>query len=115
MGDVDRMRRVNEVVRREIGDYIEKNLKHEFKCLLTITQVKISPDLHDGQVYVSVYGGTEIDQKRAFTLVKKHRAKIQSTINRNMTMRNTPRLEFRLDDSIAHGDKILRMLGDMGL
>ncbi len=115
MPDKDRMRRINEIIRREITDYIEKNLAMDFGCLVTVNSVRVTPDLNQGVVFYSCYGADDKATKKAGQLLRKHRSKIQANINRNMKIRNTPVLEFRYDDSIAHGDKILRMFDDMGL
>ncbi len=115
MSEVERTRRVNELLRREISEYVEKNIAPELKCLATINRVKVSPDLHQAQVYVSFLGGDENLHKNSMRKIMRHRGKIQAQVNRNMTIRYTPVLDFRMDDSIAKGDNILRILDDLGL
>ena len=115
MSDVDRTRRVNELLRREISEFIERNLAHELKCLATVNTVKVAPDMHDAQVYISFFGGTPNLHKNAMRKVMRNRGKIQAQINKNMKIRNTPKLDFRLDDSIEKGDKIIRLIEELGI
>jgi ribosome-binding factor A len=115
MNDIDRTRRVNELLRREISEFIERNLSFELKCLATVNSVKVSPDLHDAQVYISFYGGNGNLHKNAMRKIVRNRSKIQAQINKNMKIRNTPKLDFRLDDSIAKGDKIIRLIEELGI
>ena len=115
MADFERVRRVNEVLRREISEYLEKYVAAVLKCLATVTRVKVSPDFHDAQVFISFLGGTEGLHKNSLKKILKHRSKIQSQINRNMKIRCTPKLELKIDDSIAKGDEILRKMEELGL
>ncbi len=50
------MRRVNELVRAVVADAVV-GLKDPRLGIVTITDVSVSPDLHDARVFVSVYGG----------------------------------------------------------
>ncbi len=115
MADFERVRRVNEVLRREISGYLEKYVAADLKCLATVTQVKVSPDFRDAKVLISFLGGTEGLHKNSLLKIQKHRNKIQSQINRNMKIRCTPKLEIMIDDSIAKGAEILRKMDELGL
>lgn len=115
MSEVERTRRVNELLRREISEYIERKLATELKCLVTVNRVKVAPDMHNAQVYISFLGGTPNLHKNTMRKILRHRGKIQAQINKNMTLRNTPILDIRLDDSIEKGDNILRIMDELGL
>lgn len=115
MSEVERTTRVNELLRREIGEYIERNIASELQCLVTVNKVKVSPDMHQAKVFISFLGGTEGLHKNSMRKILRHRGKIQAQINRNMTIRYTPVLDIRLDDSIAKGNNILKIMDDLGL
>ena len=115
MADFERVRRVNEVLRREISGYLEKYVTADLKCLATVTRVKVAPDFHDAVVFISFLGGTEGLHKNSLKKILRHRNKIQSQINRNMKIRCTPKLDIRIDDSIAQGAEILRKMDELGL
>lgn len=115
MSGSDRVRRVSELLQREISEYVERRISSELNCLMTINRVKAAPDFHDAIVYVSLFGGEEKDKKKALRLLLKHRADIQAQINRNMKLRATPRLDIRVDDSLEKGGQILDLFDELGL
>ena len=52
-----------EMIRMEISELLVRELKDPRIGLTTVTEVKMSPDLKQARVYVSVLGGTEERQK----------------------------------------------------
>ena len=50
--------RVNELVQREISDILRKRYQSE-AVAITISEVRVSPDLRDARVFVSVVGSEE--------------------------------------------------------
>ena len=50
-----RLERVNELIRRELGEIVTREFRFESK-LVTIQQVDITPDLKNAHVYVGVIG-----------------------------------------------------------
>jgi len=50
--------RVNELVQREISEILRRNYQSE-AVTLTVTEVRVSPDLRDARVFVSVLGDGE--------------------------------------------------------
>ena len=115
MADVNRDRRVNALMQRELGDFIEKYVASDLTCLVTITKVKTAPDLHNAIVYVSFLGGDEEVQKKAMRRLHKERPAMQRAVNRDMKLKYTPVLEFRRDDTQEKGDHILGVLDELGL
>ena len=109
-----RMPRVNELLKRELSTIIESKTCPQLDCLLTITDVKTSPDLHHATVYVSVYG-SEQQKASALSLLLHQRADIQHLMSRNVRLKYTPVLHFRLDDLLEKADRIEKILGELGL
>ncbi len=110
----DRLTRVNELLKREIGDSLFR-LMHEQSfdlAAVSITRVATSRNLRHACVYVSIRAD-EHEQKRMLSLLNSHRNEIQRRINRDINLKYTPRLTFELDDSIAEGDRVLRLIAEM--
>ena len=109
---MDRMRRVNEVVKRELGDLFEKIICPEFEALVTITAVDSSPDLRHARVFVSVFGDDE--QKKA-VMARLHgsRKNFQSLMVKRVRLKYTPKLHFELDDSPERADRVMRLLDEL--
>jgi len=107
-----RLGRLGGQIQEEISDIIARKLKDPRVGFVTLTGVKVSPDLSYASVYVSVMGSQqEIDN----TLAGLEGAKsfIRSELARRLSVKHTPELRFHLDDSLAKGahiDEILKHL-----
>lgn len=112
MSAPDRLTRVNELLKREIADLIEKE---DFggSCLVSVTGVRSSCDLRNAHVGISVFGGGDDAKRKAIRILLKHRADIQRKIARDLTLKYTPVLKFELDSNIENGDKVLSIIEEM--
>ena len=109
---MDRIRRVNEIVKRELGDLFERMICANLDGLVTITAVDTAPDLRNAHVYVSVYGSD--DQKReAMALIRRTRKELQSLMSKHVKLKYTPRLHFELDDGPEKADRVMRLLDEL--
>ena len=111
---VDRILRLNALLRREISEALFRliNDRNFDLAAVTVTQVEISRDLRDATVRVSIRDH-EDDRDRMLGLIRGHRAEIQAHVARNLTLKYTPRLVFRIDPSIEQGDRILSLLSKL--
>ncbi len=108
---VDRLTRVNELLRREIGAILFRVLDPNTFDLaaVTITHVITSSDLRTARVLVSIRGH-ETERTRMLAQLKHCRAEIQRRIAEAVILKYTPRLTFVLDPSIESGDRVLALL-----
>lgn len=110
----DRLTRINELLRREIGECIFR-LIHENQfdlAAVTITHVFISSDLRTARVLVSIR--CPPNQRPAMlALLQRHRPQIQEDIARKVVLKYTPRLSFALDTSLEEGDRVLNLLSTL--
>lgn len=106
---VNRITRVNELLKREIGDSLYRVINTGLidMAVITITRVETSRDLKHARVMVSVRGP---DQERVMAELRRNRIEIQRRINADIVLKRTPILKFELDTSVAEGDKILQLL-----
>ncbi len=111
---VDRLTRVNELLKREIGDSLFRVMHEQAFDLaaVSITRVITSRNLRQARVRVSIRAAAG-EQARMLTLLSHHRQEIQQRINRDINIKYTPRLEFELDESIAEGDRVLHLISEM--
>jgi ribosome-binding factor A len=107
----DRLTRVNALLRREIGDALFRIL-HEAEMDLsavTVTRVAVARNLRQAHVLISIRDHAA-DRAHMLAVIKRHRAEIQACINRDLTLKYTPRLAFELDTSVERGDHVLEIL-----
>lgn len=113
---VDRLERVNALLRREIGEALYKVFAGDTLNLacITVTNVETSRNLRNATVSVSIFG----HEHERGTILKKlsHKAAaLQSIINRDLTLKYTPQLHFVLDGSVAKGDHVLDILSHLDI
>jgi ribosome-binding factor A len=107
----DRMRRIDEVMRKVIGSAIASDLEDPRIGFVTVTAVKTSPDLRSARVYVSVLGGAEEREATLAALASSH-GKLQAAIAREVRIKHTPTLRFSYDESLERGMRVSRLLED---
>lgn len=110
----DRITRVNELIRRELGLqlYHVVNRPDFDTAAVTFTHALTSVDLRSCRVLVSIRGDPA-EQERMLGILKRHRAEFQEAIHKHIILRYTPHLHFVLDHSVAEGDHVLQILHDM--
>ena len=105
-----RMLRVNEVVKRELSGIVAREINFE-NALVSINHVDVTSDLKNAHVFVSVLG-TEA-RESVISKLASHRAALQAELARHVTMKYTPHLIFRLDNSIERGARIIEIMQEM--
>ena len=110
----DRIERVNELLFRELGEIFTAVVSPDVPFLVTVTGAKVSVDLRDAVVFVSVYG-TDAQKKQALTFLQKKRALIQSRLSRKVILKYTPVLHFKLDETAERADRVETILRELNL
>ena len=104
-----RMRRVDEAVRAVLSDAITRDLKDPRIGFVTVTGVKTSPDLRHASVYVSVMG-KESERASSLQGLESAHGYLQRRIASELSLKHTPELSFRYDESIDRGMRISELL-----
>ncbi|MFO0754044.1 MAG: 30S ribosome-binding factor RbfA [Thermodesulfovibrionales bacterium] len=106
-----RSQRLSILLREEIADIIMRRVKDPRLGFVTVTDVEMSEDLKIARVFVSVLK----EEERELTLEILNAAKglIRSEVSKRVRVKFIPVLEFRIDASIARGDRIDRLLREI--
>ncbi len=110
MSTHNRPTRVAEEFRRGLSEVLARGLKDpRITGFVTVTGAKMSPDLREATVYVSIHGEEAV---RAKTLEGLRAAAgfLQREAARGLGLRLTPHLRFVYDESVERGDRIERLL-----
>ena len=107
-----RLLRVREMLKREIGESIRRELPVDQAGLVTVNDVDVTGDLKNATVFISVFGTTE-QKKHGLELLQKNRALIQSHVSKNVIMKYTPVLKFVTDDSVDRGNRVLAIIDQL--
>ena len=103
------MDRVNELLRVVVAEEI-RVLKDPAVGFITITGVNTSPDLHSAVVYYTSMGD-EAQQVESSRALGRAAPRVQTRLGAQVRLKYTPRLEFKVDGSIAaglHMEELLR-------
>lgn len=106
-----RLTRVNELLRREIAEILLTRTPGLLKepATVTVTQVEVSRDLRHARVLVSILGHEE-ERREIVHHLNQHRSDVQQEISKTVRLKYLPRLDFRLDESLEKGDRVLDIL-----
>ncbi len=107
-----RIDRVDELLREEIGAILAKDVQDPHIGFATVTDVETTPDLRHAKVWVSVIGGSA---ERKETLVALDRAMgyVRHELGSRLRIRRIPALHVTLDDSAERGTRVLRILDEL--
>ena len=107
-----RQDQLGEVITHELSDLIRTRVKDPRVGFASITDVEVSSDLRHAKVFVSVMGN---DQERHDTLAALTHAAgfLRHELAQRLTIRYTPEITFRLDESIAHGVHLIDLINQV--
>jgi ribosome-binding factor A len=105
------MRRVNAILLEVVAEEVA-HLKDPRIGFVTVTGVDTSPDLRNAIVYFSVLG---TDEERSATMAALDSASshVRSEIGHEVRLKYTPKLEFRIDESIERGTYMSSLLREL--
>lgn len=108
-----RKSRVQSAIKREVSNYLLTFDDPLLKEIL-ITYVEVSDDLHYAKIFYTVFG-KENRSEEVIKSVSRVAKKIQKDIaHRLKDMRKVPLITFHFDVSIQQGDRVLKILDDIG-
>ncbi len=107
-----RLQRVRELLKREIGEIIRREIPVGDAGLITVNNVEVGSDLHSATVYIGILGNAE-QQKNGLAQLNQHRKRIQGLVAKGVILKYTPQLRFKFDDSIEQGNQVLRIINEL--
>ena len=105
-----RLERVNELIRRELGEIVTREFRFASK-LVTIQQVDITPDLKHAHVYIS-FIGEEADRNADMAALHAKRPALQRDLAKRVVLKFTPHLHFKVDEAMERGSRVLNIMGE---
>ncbi len=105
------MRRVNEAVRVIVAESV-RELKDPRIGLVTVTGVRVTPDLQEATVYFSVLGNPK-KQRSTLLGLQSARGILQSRINDQLKLRRTPTLTFEYDETVERGVRMTALIDEL--
>ncbi|KCY22031.1 ribosome-binding factor A [Acinetobacter baumannii] len=117
MAGGERLKRMAGSVQRELSELIRQELKDpRLGGLVTISGVKVSPDLGYADVYVTVMGRelsddqNEVAHRETLDILNKASGFLRQELSRRIKTRITPRLRFHYDKTNAYGNYMFGLI-----
>lgn len=105
--------RINGEVLKELSNIIRGEIKDpRIHPMTSVVSVEVAPDLKTCKAYISVLGD---EQAQADTIagLKSAEGYIRRTLAKNINLRNTPQVQFILDQSIEYGVNMSKLIDDV--
>ena len=105
--------RINGEVQRVLADIIRGEIKDpRINPLTSVVAVEVAPDLKTCKAWISVYGD-EKAQEDTLAGLKSAEGYIRSQLAKQINLRNTPEIRFVVDQSIAYGVKMSKLIDEV--
>ena len=101
MASYNRTKRIAEEIRKVVSTMLISGIKDpRITSMVSVTDVEVTNDLSYAYVYVSILGG---DEESTLKGLRNAVSYIRREVSRNVKLRHTPQIIFKVDDSIKNG------------
>jgi ribosome-binding factor A len=109
MVDVARARRLAERIKVLVAESLDRVIKDPDLGMVTITDVRVTPDLQHATIFYSVFGSAA-EIAKSQELITRNTGRLRGEVGRHLQIRLTPTLEFIIDEvpvTAAHLNDLL--------
>ena len=110
-----RRERMGDQLRVLLADLILQEVRDPRLGFVTVTEVRMSPDLKYAQVFVSILGDAE-QTKESFAVLERASGFLRTQVGRRLKLRHVPEVRFTIDETLDNSlrlDALLKESGDL--
>jgi ribosome-binding factor A len=107
-----RTERVAEQIREELSQMLATEVRDPGVGLVTLTRVKVTPDLSLARVYWTILGD-EKERAKTKKALERTAGYVRHLLAGRMSLRRVPEVKFQFDESVAAQDRIEQILLDL--
>jgi ribosome-binding factor A len=110
-GHSQRQLRVGELVRHAVAEILARGDIHDPVIethLITVPEVRMSPDLRLATVYVMPLGGT--DENDVLAALERNKRFLRGEVAHKVNLKFAPDIRFRIDERFEEAERIERLL-----
>ena len=110
-GPSQRVLRVGELIRHALSDMLTRGAVHDPVLegrLITVPEVRMSPDLRMATIYVMPLGGRDI--KEVIEALERNKRYLRGEIAHHVNLKFAPEIRFRADERFEEAERIDRLL-----
>src|ERR1700689_3568422 len=115
-GGSQRQLRVGELIRHELADMLSRGDIHDPVIeghLITVPEVRVSPDLRLATIYVMPLGGRDIEA--VIEALDRNKRYVRGEIARRVNLKFAPEIRFRADERFEEAERIEKLFGPPAL
>jgi ribosome-binding factor A len=99
--ETNRQKKIAGIIQKDIAEIIQNALRNAHKgVIVSVTEVKVTPDMMEAKVYLSVFPSEHRDDLMSEVLEHSHLIRHQLASRIKNQMRRVPELHFLIDDSL---------------
>ena len=107
-----RVERIAEQVREEVSQILSTEVADPGIGLVTVTRVKVTPDLSLARIYWTALGDAA-QRKQTAKALSRAAAYVRRLLSARMTLRRSPEVQFIYDQSVAAQDRVEQILQEL--
>lgn len=104
----ERIEKVNQLLKKELGELVTKNVSFKSGVFVTIEKVDTSPDLRYTDVFISIFPPQESEY--VLKTLEHELYALQGDLNRRLHMKPLPRVRFVQTDIEEKADELERLI-----
>src|SRR5687767_9609085 len=105
--------RVGDQIRQELSEMLSRGTVHDPGIgFITLTRVKVSPDLQLARVYYTSLGD-EAARRETARALERATGFFRRQIGERLQLRRVPELKFQFDESVGHQDRVEQILREL--
>ena len=105
--------RINAEVQRELSRIISREIKDpRINPMTSVVEAVVTPDLKYCKAYISVMGSDE-EKKDTIAGLRSAEGYVRRQLAKRLNLRNTPEIQFVLDQSIEYGVHMSRLIDEV--
>ena len=109
-----RPERVADIIREEISQIVGYELEDPRLTMVTVTDVRLSDNRRDAQVFVTVAGNEE-EHRLALTALRHAAPYVRKQLSLSLNLPRTPEIHFVRDTVEEHGERVDQLLQELAL
>jgi|TARA_R110000772_G_scaffold184612_1_gene295625 ribosome-binding factor A len=111
--EFSRTARIADFLKRELGSFIQKELRDPRLGMVSVIDAEVSRDMSHAKIYVTVMGKDSAEEaKESLDVLNKASGFLRSQVAKINNARTTPQLRFYYDSSINRGQHISKLIQD---
>jgi ribosome-binding factor A len=111
--EFSRTARIADFLKRELGSFIQKELRDPRLGMVSVIDAEVSRDMSHAKIYVTVMGKDSAEEaKESLAVLNKAAGFLRSQVAKINNARTTPQLRFYYDSSVNRGQHLSKLIQD---